>query len=45
MQAFKEYVAQFGRPKILRTHTGTEYRNKAFKKFCMSKEMARDFSS
>ena len=34
LQTFKEYVAQYGRPKILRTDNGTEYKNKAFEKFC-----------
>ena len=29
LQTFKEYVAQNGRPKILRTDNGTEYKNKA----------------
>ena len=43
-QTFKEYVAQYGRPKILRTDNGTEYKNKAFKKFCISKEIAREFT-
>ena len=41
LQTFEEYVAQYGRPKILRIDNGTEYKNKAFKKFCMSKEIAR----
>ena len=31
LQTFKEYVAQYGRPKILRTDNGTEYKKKAFK--------------
>ena len=44
LQIFKEYVAQYGRPKILRTDNGTEYKNKAFKKFCISKEIAREFT-
>ena len=44
LQTFKEYVAQYGRLKILRTDNGTEYKNKAFKKFCMSKEIAREFT-
>ena len=44
LQNFKEYVAQYGRPKILRTDNGTEYKNKAFKKFCTSKEIAREFT-
>ena len=42
LQNFKEYVAQYGRPKILRTDNGTEYKNKALKKiFCISKEISR----
>ena len=44
LQTFKEYVAQYGRPKILRTDNGTDYKNKAFKKFCISKEIAREFT-
>ena len=39
LQTFKEYVA-----KILRTDNGTEYKNRAFKKFCISKEIAREFT-
>ena len=41
LQIFKEYVAQFGRSKILRTDNRTEYKNKAF---CISKEIAREFT-
>ena len=37
LQTFKEYVAQYGRPKNLRTDNETEYKNKAFKNFCISK--------
>ena len=44
LQAFKEYIAQYGRPKILRTDNGTEYKNKTFKKFCKSKEITREFT-
>ena len=44
LQTFKEFVAQYGRPKVLRTDNGTEYKNKAFKKFCMSKEIALEFT-
>ena len=44
MQNFKEYVAQYGQPKNLRTDNGTEYKNKAFKNFCISKEIAREFT-
>ena len=29
---------------FLRTHSGTEYKNKAFKKFCISKKIAREFT-
>ena len=42
LQSLKEYVAQYGRPKILRTDNGTEYKNKALKNFCISKEIARE---
>ena len=44
LQTFKEYVAQDGRPKILRTDNGTEYINKAFKTFRLGKEIAREFT-
>ena len=44
LQTFKEYVALYGRPKILRTDNGTEYKNKAFNKICISKEIAREFT-
>ena len=44
LQTFKEYVAQYSRPKTLRTDNGTEYKNKAFKYFCISKEKAREFT-
>ena len=43
LQTSKEYVAQNGRPKNFRTDNGTEYR-KACKKFCISKEIAREFT-
>ena len=33
LQTFKEYVAQYGRPKILRTDNGTEYKKKPLKNF------------
>ena len=32
LQTFKKCVAQYGRPRFLRTYEGTEHRNKAFKK-------------
>ena len=44
LQTFKEYVAQYGRPIILRTDNGTEYKNKAFKKLCISNEIACEFT-
>ena len=44
LQTFKQYVAQYGRPKLLRTDNGTEYKNKAFKKFCISKKIACEFA-
>ena len=44
LQTFKEYVAQYGPPKILRTDNGTEYKNKAFKKFCVRKEISREYT-
>ena len=44
MQTFKEYVAQYGQPRIFRNDNGTEYKNKAFKKLCISNEIAREFT-
>ena len=44
LQTFNEYVAQYGRPRIWRTDNGTDYKNKAFKKFCMSNEIAPEFT-
>ena len=44
LQTIKEYVAQYGRPKILQTDNGREYKNKVFKKFCISKEIAREYT-
>ena len=41
---FKEYVAQYGTPKILRSDNGTEYKNKAFKNFCIKNKIAREFT-
>ena len=43
LRTFKEYVAQYGRPKIIRTDNGLEYKNKAFKKFCISKKISREY--
>ena len=43
LQAFKEYVAIYGRPKILPTDNRTENKNKAYKKFCISKEISPDY--
>ena len=44
LKAFKKCVAQFFRPKFLGTDIRTEYRNKAFQIFCISKEMALEFT-
>ena len=44
LQTFEDYVAQNGRPKILRMDNGTEFKNKAFKKFCISKDIALIFT-
>ena len=38
LQTFTEYVAQYGRPKILRTDNETENKIKALKIFCVSKK-------
>ena len=43
-QTLKEFVAQYGRPKILRADKGTEYKNKAFQKFFISKEFSREYT-
>ena len=44
LKAFKKCVAQFVRPKILGIDIRIEYRNKAFQMFCISKEMALEFT-
>ena len=44
METSKEYVAQNGRPKILRIDNRTEYKNKAFKNLFISKEIAREYT-
>ena len=38
LQTFKEYVAQYGQPKFLRTDNETEYKNKS-----ISKEISREY--
>ena len=43
-QILKGFVAQYCEPIILRTDNGTEYKNKTFKGFCISKEIARHFT-
>ena len=43
LQTFKEYVAQYGRPKFSGNDNGTEYKYKSSKKFCISKEINRKF--
>ena len=40
LQTFNEYVGQHGRSNILRTENLTQYKNKGFKNFCISKEIA-----
>ena len=45
LQTFKMCFAQYGQPKILRTYEGTEYKNEAYKKYCISKKTAREITA
>ena len=42
-QKFKEYIAENGTPRILRSDNGTEYTNKSFKQFCTNNKIKREW--
>ena len=43
MQKFKEYLAENGTRRILRSDTGTEYTSKSFKQFCTNNKIKREY--
>ena len=44
LQTFKKCFARYGPPKIWRTYEGTEYKNEACKKYCISEKIAREIT-
>ena len=44
LQKFKEYIAECGTPRILRSDNGTEYTNKNFKKFCTNNKIKTEYT-
>ena len=44
LQKFKEYIAECGTPRILRSDNGTEYTNKNFKKFCNNNKIKTEYT-
>ena len=44
LQNFKEYIAENGNPRILRSDIGTAYTNKSFKQFCSNSKIRREYT-
>ena len=44
LQKFKEYIAECGTPRILRSDDDTEYTNKNFKKFCTNNKIKNEYT-
>ena len=44
LQKFKEYIAENGTPRILRSDNGTKYTNKSFKQFCTNNKIKREYT-
>ena len=44
LQKFKEYIAENGTPRILRSDNGTEYTNRSFKQFCINNKIQREYT-
>ena len=44
LQKFKEYLAENGTPRILRSDNGTKYTNKSFKQFCTNNKIKREYT-
>ena len=44
LQKFKEYIAENGTPRILRSDNGTEYTNNSFKQFCTNNKIKREYT-
>ena len=44
LQKVKEYIAENGTPRILRSDNGTEYTNKSFKQFCTNNKIKREYT-
>ena len=43
-EKFKEYVAEFGTPRRLRTDNGAEYTAKKFKDYCRNSGIKQEFT-
>ena len=43
LQKFKEYIAEYGMPSILRSENGTEYTHKSFTNFCTNNRIKREY--
>lgn len=44
LSKFKEFVAQNGRPNIIRSDNGTEYTSKMFKDYCVENKIKQEFT-
>ena len=44
LHKFKEYIAENGTPRILRSDNGTKYTNKSFNHFCTNNKIKRDYT-
>ena len=44
LQKFKEYIAEIGTPRILRSDNGAEYTNKSFNQFCTNNKIKREYT-
>ena len=44
LQKFKEYLAENGTPRILRSDNGNEYSNKSFEQFCTDNKIKREYT-
>ena len=43
-QKFKEYFADYGTPRKLRSNNGTEYTKKKFKQLCIKNKVSREYT-
>ena len=44
-EKFKEYLADYGTPCVLRSDNGTDYKNRKFKKPCTNNKIKRDYTA